>query len=93
MPSSPLEGNKVPGRGCGEGGGGMDLDLEAALKAHRTAGVEHDGVPDDTACRLAMPCGVEGLWCEGGGGGCGVLDGGGVVVCVGGGGVGGRVVV
>ena len=40
------------------GGGvlGDILDLEADLQAHRTPGVEHDGVPDDTAHRPAMPC-------------------------------------
>ena len=33
----------------------LDLDLGADLKAHRTPGVMHDGAPDDTAYRPAMP--------------------------------------
>ena len=35
-----------------EGGAGvrdLDLDFRADLKAHRPPGVEHDGVPDDSA--------------------------------------------
>ena len=44
-------------QGSGEGGreGGRDLDLDlyldlgAYLRAHRTPGVEHGGVPDDSA--------------------------------------------
>ena len=44
-------------QGCrGECKGGLDLDLEANLKAHRTPGVEHDGVPNNTAYGPAMPC-------------------------------------
>ena len=35
--------------------GGLDLDLGADLKAHRTPGVTHDRAPDDTAHRPAMP--------------------------------------
>ena len=39
-------------------GGDLDLDadLGANLKAHRTLGGEHDGVPDDSADRPAVPC-------------------------------------
>ena len=44
------------GGGGGRAPGGMwILDLRADLKAHRTPGVEHDGVPDDSAYRPAMP--------------------------------------
>ena len=35
--------------------GDLDLALGADLKAHRPPGVEHDGAPDDTASRPAMP--------------------------------------
>ena len=55
----PLEGEEGGGGGVKGGGGGewgdLDLDLGADLKAHRTLGVEHDGVPDDSADRPAMP--------------------------------------
>ena len=44
----------------GRGGGGctgwvLDLDLGADLKAHRRPGVMHDGAPEDSAYRPAMP--------------------------------------
>ena len=38
---------------AGAGDSDLDLDLEADLKAHRTSGVEHNGVPDDSAYRPA----------------------------------------
>ena len=40
----------------------MDLDLD--LRAHRTPGVEHDGVPDDSAYRPAIWAG-RGEWEQG----------------------------
>ena len=43
---------------CG-GGGILDLDLDVDwgpnLKAHRTPGVEHDGVPSNSAYWPAIP--------------------------------------
>ena len=38
--------------------GGLDLDLVADLKAHKMPGEEHDGIPNDSAYRPAMPCGM-----------------------------------
>ena len=58
-------GHRGGGVGTGvEGGGGggisvggdLDLDLEADLQAHRTPGVEYNGVADDSAYLPAMPC-------------------------------------
>ena len=42
----------------------LDLDLGADLEAHRTPGVEHNGVPDDSADEPAMPYGMrsQGPW-------------------------------
>ena len=48
----------------GRGGGGpgdLDLDLGADLKAHRTPGEGHDGVPNDSADRPARGPGGWGL--------------------------------
>ena len=44
------------GEGVGRSHGGFDLDVGADLKAHRTSGGVHDGVPDDSAYRPATPC-------------------------------------
>ena len=44
-----------PGLGQGHGQD-LDLDLGADLKAHRTPGVEHNGVPNNSAYQPAMPC-------------------------------------
>ena len=44
------------GGGGREGVGERGSDLGADLKAHRTPGVEHDGVPNNSADRPAMPC-------------------------------------
>ena len=44
----------------------MDLDLGADLKAHRTPGVEHDDVPDDS---VDGPARGQGMYQKGGRGG------------------------
>ena len=71
------------GSGGVEGGGGadLDLDLEADLKAHRTPGVEHDGVPDDSA-HWPAGGGGGGFSLKGGGGGGRVLEPKSPKVCV-----------
>ena len=51
--------------------GGLDLDLGADLKAHRTPGGEHDGVPDESADRRAR----RGRGIRGRGSGRGVWEG------------------
>ena len=41
---------------CVGGGAGWGKEEEADLKAQRTPAMEHDGVPDHSACRLVMRC-------------------------------------